>query len=252
MLYEPINVYSAPNELTSPKFAMAFAEGCGGIVTEKYRGGVWAGFGSPVHLEGLKMSIADGHDWYYGDHGYFGKRLFYRVTKNAYQHSGRGITDHQRLKNFYVNAHPFRKTGSIIILTPQTDVYFNHFGMTQAGWIEDTTREIRKYTDRKIVIHYKRDERTLKSFFLKAWMVVGYRSMSALEAVMNGIPAVSTGECAVSDLCTKIENIEKPFYPSGEQRMDLAGVLADNQWTLGEIANGDCWRKLQGITDVQV
>jgi hypothetical protein len=116
--------------------------------------------------------------------------------------------------------------------------------MTQAGWIEDTRRELRKYTDRKIVVHQKRDDIPLKALFRKTWAVVSYRSMSSLEAIMNGIPAISTGKSAVSGLCTPIEKIEKPFYPDDLQRMNVAGVLADNQWTFEEMQNGKCWRDL--------
>lgn len=47
-------VYVVPDELTSPLFAKAFADGCGGIVTQEYQPGVpFAGSGSPKNWDML-------------------------------------------------------------------------------------------------------------------------------------------------------------------------------------------------------
>lgn len=239
------NVYSVPDEKTSPKFAAAFSAGCGGRVLTEYEPGPWAGFSSPKNWHELQQSIKDGFDFYYGDHGYFGRGKFYRVTKNAIQHHGLGTTDGKRLKNFWPRETPWKKTGSYIILCPQSEHFFSRFGMTYADWIDETVGQLRQHTDRKIIIHGKRDARPLVEFLKDAWAVVGFTSMSGLEALMHGIPAITTKGCAISSLCTRIENIEKPFYP--DNRMEVAGVLADNQWTLDEMRSGECWRALNGV-----
>lgn len=239
------NVYSVPEEKTSPKFAAAFAEGCGGRVLTVYEPGNWAGFSSPKNWREMLLSISDGFDWYYGDHAYFGRGTYYRVTRGAMQHNGQGVSDGERLKRFWSRPLPWKKSGSVIILCPQSDDFFSRFGMTRECWIESTSEKLKKYTDRKIIVHGKRDDTPLAALLPKAWAVVGFTSMSSLEAMMNGVPAVSTALCAVSGLCTQIEDIERPHYP--DNRMEVAGVLADNQWTLDEMRNGACWRALNGL-----
>lgn len=239
-----VNVYTVPHERSSPLFAKAFAKGCGGRVLEKYEDGIWAGFPSPVNWPDLERHITDGKEYYYGDHAYFGKHEYFRVTHNAIQHTGLGDTNGIRLQKFWPRPKPFKREGASIVLCPHSEHFFVRHGMTQNGWIEDTRQELRKYTDRRIIVHHKRDNLPLSFMLRKAWAVVGFKSMSALEAIMHGVPAVSTGECAVSSLCTKLENIEKPYYPDDCHRMKVAGVLADNQWTLAEMASGKCWRDL--------
>lgn len=239
-----VNVYTVPHEKSSPLFAAAFAQGCGGRVLERYEDGIWAGFLSPKNWPDLQRHIAEGKEYYFGDHAYFGKHEYFRVTHNAFQHTGIGETNGKRIRKFWHRPMPWKRTGIGIILCPHSEHFFNRFGMTQEGWIRDTTAELKKHTDRKILVHHKRDDIPLRAMFRKAWAIVGFKSMSSLEAIMNGIPAVSTGECAVSSLCTALERIEKPFYPDDDQRMKVAGVLADNQWTLEEMKNGKCWRDL--------
>jgi hypothetical protein len=237
------NVISAPHELTSPKFAAAFAQGCGGQVVTSYAGGAWAGFGSPLHHEGLQQAIAAGQDWYYGDHAYFGRKRYYRVTKNALFHDGTGKTNGKRLLQFH-RAPGYWKKSLFIVLCPQSEGFFNRLGTSQQEWIDNTTAEIRKYSDRKIKIHYKKDPKPLSELLRLGWACVVHSSNSAVEALMQGVPVVCTAHCHASLLSTPMERIEKPFYPDDAERMRFAGVLADNQWSLDEIRAGDCWKAL--------
>ena len=109
------NIYINPNELTSPKFAEAFADGCGAehefIKPGIYKPGAWAGFGSPYYWSSLEQAQEQGYDWYYGDHAYFGRGVFYRVTKNAYQYYGHSDPDYERLKPFFEAVKPWRRGG---------------------------------------------------------------------------------------------------------------------------------------------
>ena len=95
-----------PNELTSPKFCEAFAQGCGGEVSDTYQGGDWSGFASPDNWDDVQRARQDGFNFYYGDHGYFGRRQFYRITKNDYQHNGDGHSDCSRLAYFGIDIKP--------------------------------------------------------------------------------------------------------------------------------------------------
>jgi hypothetical protein len=239
------NVIAAAAELTSPKFAAAFAAGCGGQVVPRYVGGSWAGFGSPQHCDGLQEAIAAGQDWYYGDHGYFGRKTYYRVTRNAYFHDGVGETDGRRYARFNRGPAGWRKS-LFIVLCPQSDGYFRRtLGISQDDWIARTRAEIAKYTDRKVKVHYKKDFKPLADALRLGWACVTYSSNSAVEALLQGVPPICLGDCPAKLLSTKLEDIENPFYPDDMERRRFFGVLCDNQWTLEEIRQGAAWKALQ-------
>lgn len=232
------NIYSAPHELTSPQLAKALhcATGYNIYNDQMYRDGGWMGFGSPWNWHTLQYSQSKGNDFVYLDHAYFNRHKYYRVTKNAYFHDGSGQTNHSRIRKFYRSAQPWRK-GRYIIIAPQSEEYFLRIGMNQADWIQGCIDKIKKYSDRPIGIHYKRDRKPLRDMLKTAWLLVSHTSNSSLEAIMHGVPTICTGLCHVTPMATKgFENIEKPFYP--DNRMDWAGVLADNQFTLDEIKEG--------------
>lgn len=236
---------TAYGERTAPQFAHAFAAGCGGIVFDDYNGGPWAGFGSPQTWEGLQDARRARQAFYYGDHAYFARGIYYRITKNAYQHSGVGDSDGRRLDVLGIAPKKWKKNGSSIIVCPQSDAY--HARMGQPNWLEETLAKLAANSDRPIKVRRKRGaHRTLAQDLENAWCVVVHTSNAAVEAVLAGVPAICTGDCAGSRMSlTDPGSVEYPIYPSG--RLRWAGVLADNQWTLAEIASGMAWKQLEGI-----
>lgn len=241
-----VYVYDSPGEMTAPKFARAFARGCGGHIVTSYHPGTWAGFGSPRTFDMMRRAIAEGHTWYFGDKAYFGRGDYFRVTRNAYQHTG--ISDKpsqmRRLRRWHTHAEPWRKDGRYIILATHSETYYGLHGTTSNRWINETVRRIREVSDREIIITSK-NANPAHLHYSGAWCLVTMRSNAAVEAVMRGIPVFCTHDCAASAMgLSDLAKIEQPLYPDG--RMEWAGVLADNQWTLYEIDNGDAWRALNG------
>lgn len=242
-----INIYEAEGELTSPEFCKAFAAGCCGTIQKEYTPGAWAGFGSPQIWDTLTRAIKEGHDFYYGDHAYFGRGRFYRVTKNAFQHSGISTArvNLRRLRPFYEKAAPWRKDGMHIVVCPQSDNHHERFG--EPEWRARITKALGQYTDRPLVFRKKKDRKPFKQDLINAWCVVTHTSNAAVESIMQGIPAICTGDCAASILSLSDPvNIEHPWMPDVD-RMAWAGTLANNQWTLAEIRNGKCWEKINAV-----
>jgi hypothetical protein len=228
----------------SVKFCEAFAAGAGLETSREYTGGPWAGFGSPRLWPVVKNVIKSGEDFYYGDHGYFGRGDFFRVTKNAFQHNGIGPGDIDRARRFFKLAKRWNKDGRDIVICAQTSAYYDRFG--DKDWLDRTMKMIRMYSDRKIIVRQKFTKKPLAQDFMNAWCVVCHTSNCAVDAIMAGIPAFTTGQCAASPMTlSDLSLIEYPLYPDG--RMNWAGVLAANQWTLDEIKAGHCWKKLNGI-----
>jgi hypothetical protein len=237
-----LKVYEVKGELSSPAFARAFAQGCGGEVSDQYDGGDWCGFGSPQNWFDLQNAIHSGKRWIYADHGYFGRKKFYRVTDRAYQHTGAGHSDCRRFDSFEWRIKPWR-CGSHVLVCPQTEGFFRLHGMDRQVWLDGVIAEIKKNTDREIRIREKNSHRPFAADLRGAHCVVGYTSNAAVEAILNGVPAICTGRCAASIMATsdfsRIENLRQP-----DGRREWAGVLADNQWTLDEIKNGMAWEAL--------
>lgn len=236
------DVYVQEHEKTSPLFGRAFAKGCGAKIFAHYQGGDWAGFGSPNNWKDIKKAKETGHNFYYGDHGIFGRHVYYRTTKNAFFHSGRGETDYKRINRRGFLEMPWKKSGSDIIICPQSEDHHLRYGTTRQDWLNKAIQEISKHTDRKIIIHGKFDRKPLAAFFGNAWAVVVHSSNSAVQAVMAGIPAFNTEPSTASEIsCNDLSKIESPYYP--DHRWHFASVLCDNEWTLEEYQRGLAWSK---------
>lgn len=237
--------YIARGELTSPKFGTAFALGCGGEVTQEVDmpEGPTAFFGSPKHFQVVEHAKEHGLDFYYGDHAYFQRGRYYRVTKNALQHTGEGLSDGSRFRRLGVRVLPWKASsarGPDILLCPNSDKFFSFFGTTKDLWVRETVAELRKYTDRPIKVKMKSDPRALHLYFPSVWAIIVYTSNCAIDAAVHGLPSFTTKQCAGSIIgSSDLSLVENPLMPD---RQNPFNVLADSQWTLDEIREGDCWK----------
>lgn len=246
-----IRVYSVTRERTSPRFAKAFALGCGGRVTTNmdHFDGPIAMFGSPHLTEVLNRAIAEGRTWYYGDHAYFARFRFFRVTRNAYQHDGRGETTGIRFNRIGIEIEPWRK-GRDILVCPPDRAYASRNGFDAETWKRETLDKLRRHTDRPIRFRNRvgaeRNPVTLRMDLENCHALVTHHSNSAVEALCIGVPVFVTGICAARSMAeADLSKIETPHYPDDRRRW--AGVLADNQWTLTEMKQGKAWRHLNEI-----
>ena len=174
-------------------------------------------------------------------------------------------------RNGYDPDIKWKEDGEYILLCMQKVGDASLRGADVFAWTEDTINEIRKYTDRKIIVrphplyrkstlHHKLKEKVLavadvhwqeadvtKSNFVpiaeqlkNAWCTVTYSSGTGIDAVINGIPNVAcdTGSM-VYDVSTKdIAGVEKPYR--GEKRK-WSNKIAHCQWSVEEFESGECW-----------
>ena len=193
----------------------------------------------------IKQCVDNNIDFYYIDTGYINQKLkiWHRFTKNNFQvlnHlSYEELTqrvDINKLKNRFFeivkkNYNSFkpelRKKGDKILITPPTNKVFKHFNYDVDKWISETYNKIKKITDREIVVRYKpksRSVRVKENPFLNdlnnnVHCLVTFNSITAIEAIINGCPAITLGPNAASYLTeNKIDNIENPYYP-GEDKI---------------------------------
>ena len=246
-----VTAYFVPGECTSPRFAAAFAAGAAGDVAsdDHLRDGDVAMFGSPARWDLLMQARALGRDWYYGDHAYFGRFQYYRVTRNAFQADSLGNADLNLPRRHGVEIKPWRPRGRHILVCPPDEPFealmIRAGVLAVPGWGSRTVDLLRQFTDRPIVVR-GRDQagkRPLAQDLEDCWAVVTFMSNAAVEAAMAGVPVLATGPCAARAIGrTDLSQIENPIYP--ERTQFVANLLAQ-QWTMPELADGTCWRALQ-------
>jgi hypothetical protein len=244
----PVAYYN-PAEFTSPQVAYAFAKGCGGTITDEAElfPGPVALFGTPSRWPLLQQAQAAGRDWYYIDHAYYQRGKHYRITKNAYQHDGHGISTGERFRGIRsCHLKPWRTTGSHVLICPNSAAHFALHHLDAAIWLRDVVATLRTVTDREIRIRWKvqRADRPIREDLVDAWAVVVFSSASALDALMAGVPVFTLAPWAASARMgrTDLTQIETPLYP--DDREAFLSVLADQQWTLQEMLSGRAWRDL--------
>ena len=197
-------------------------------------------------LRGSGEAIKKAKDFWYIDHGYLGARKapllsgYFRITKNALWHNGKGDHPSDRLENVLASAglgkiRPRKKDGKNIILIPPSQYMAPYLGLE--NWANETISKIKQYTDRPIIISSKK-ENPVHQTLSEAWAVVTDHSNAAIDAIMYGIPIIMTNPAREYG---KIESIEDPLFDQS-----ILNTLSYNQWTISEIKSGKAWRELSG------
>ena len=178
--------------------------------------------------------------------------LYHRITKNDVQYFGPVIDrPRDRLEITGVQVKKFRP-GTNILLAPPSQKLLNLYDIVLEDWLEQTQAEIKKYTDRPIVVRTKqgrstrvKDDTMEMALDRDVHCLVTFSSIAATEAVLLGKPAIVLGPNAASPVCSRsLAEIETPFIPSKDERDAWACNLAYCQFTEVEMRNGTAWRIL--------
>lgn len=186
-------------------------------------------------------------DFWYIDHGYFkqSQRSFqdnkvlvnnldgyFRIVHNDFWHNGIKKFSSDRFEKLNLEISPQKSTGSYIIVSEPTEDASNYYDLQ--NWTNNTVEELKKYTDRKIILHNRNSKVPLDELLKNAWAFVSDHSSAGFKAMLKGVPAFYTNKTLkeVGD----IRNIEK--HKINEK---IISNLAYCQWTLAEIASGEAW-----------
>jgi len=239
--------YAVDAEQTSPKWCAAFARGCGGSVVHDstQRPGPIAMFGSSAIWGVLSTAQRERRDWYYGDHGYFGRGRYFRCTKNAYQHDGSGLAAPNRLRQLDIEIKPWRRFGDHVLVCPPDDGFADLMGFSATAWLAKALITLARSTDREIRVRERATNGvTLRQDLRDCWVLVTYVSNAAVEALIAGVPVICTDKCAALRMGhSNLSMVEYPVYPT--DREQWARNLAAQQWTLSEMASGQCWEAVR-------
>jgi hypothetical protein len=251
--------YLNPAKSNNVAILSAFAQGSGAECTttlDLIHGRDAVLYGMAPQTTALWADILrTGNPYWYVDNGYMKSKWhggdYYRITRNAPQHSGLGESNGARFRALGLRIEPWRTEGKHIVIACQSDLWHQlNCGINAAHYAERIAAELRQYTKRPIATRYKPkwgsvDSATLADDLRTCWAVVTHSSMVALEAVLAGVPAFVLAQCAISPMASAdLSEIEAPRRPEDRERW--AGVLADNQWSVPEIRNGTAWKALNG------
>ena len=196
-----------------------------------------------------------GRDFYYMDTGYFGngkRKLYHRITKNDVQNFG-PIVDRpgDRLKATGFQPHKFYR-GTNILLAPPSQKLLNLYDINLEEWLQQTQDEIKKHTDRPVVVRLKQgrsarvSDNTMEMALAQdVHCLVTFSSIAAGEALLAGKPAITLGPNAAAALCSQsLSEIENPKIPTLDEVEAWARHIAYCQFTEVEMRNGTAWQIL--------
>ena len=176
----------------------------------------------------------------------------------------------ERWKKFNIELKPWAQTGQEILICGQhhnSHQWRNNPKMQK--WFEQQIIEIRKYTDKPIVVrphprnHINIDTTKFKNVKVtapikdqntyddtdfnqklkNAWAVVNYSSNPAMQSVFNGVPVfVSEASLSYDVGNSSLADINNPKMPD---RQNWANSLAYTEWTTEEIKQGLPWERIK-------
>jgi hypothetical protein len=204
-----------------------------------------------VHL--WEQAKREGRDWYYIDNAYFDpcRERYFRITKNRLQHSGEmDETDGKRWASLNLDLAPWREPGEHVVVCPASDQFMRLAAGYVGHWPTDIVAQLKLNTKRPLRFrpwdaNKGRAFKSLPADLDGAHCLVTYTSAAAITALRYGVPVLVTAEDCISRPMaqTNVEKIEQLHYP--EYRERWAMVVADNQWTVEEMAQGLPWAHMQ-------
>ena len=166
-----------------------------------------------------------------------------------------------RFEKWNINIKPWKMDGEYILICPssETMTFFMHNCNVQE-WIQKTTNEIKQHTDRPIKVRLKPRKAgtsgpsvadvSIESDLDNAHCVVVSGSITAIDALVAGVPVFSTSDTSPSAWCTNrdLSNINNPQYYDREH---LFYNLAYKQYSIQEMREGICYENSMRFLNYQ-
>jgi hypothetical protein len=169
-------------------------------------------------------------------------------------------------RDLNITLKDYRKTGNHILICTQRNGGWSMKGVSVISWLEQIVSEIKKYSDRPIVVRghpgdkaavkYLRDKpgkytvsenQHIIDDFRNAWAVINYNSTPAVAAVIEGIPAFVTDPIPQTSQAYAVANLNlnKIESPELKDRQPWIERLAMCHWHFGELSDGTAWRHMK-------
>jgi len=178
---------------------------------------------------------------------------------------------HQIQNDTGIQLQEYKKSGTCIVLMLQRNGGWSMNGRDVQEWALDTIRQIRKHSDRPIIIRPHPGDRQAKVYLQphktilknlpnvkispldrpleedleKAWAVINHNSSAVVGPIINGYHCFLTdpesSQCReVSN--TNFANIETPNEFDRERWLHRISMM---HWKFSELEDGSCWRHMR-------
>lgn len=163
--------------------------------------------------------------------GYY--RICYRSLTPVYLQDG----DSSRAASTGVTMAPWRRVGRHILLAIPGGTFGVSIGLDMEAWVQTIRTQIRKHSQRPIVVRERGSAVALAAQLSDCWALVTHSSAVAVEAVIAGVPvfvAPTSAAAPVGNL--DLSRLENPAMP-GHREVWWASLM-DQQFTPAEMASG--------------
>jgi hypothetical protein len=160
----------------------------------------------------------------------------------------------------------WRTTGNHILICTQRNGGWSMKGFSVTEWLENTVNEIKKYSNRPIIVRGHPGDKQAKMYltsktgrytvstnehilddFKNAWAVVTYNSTPGVAASIEGIPAFITDPIPQSSQAYAVANynLNTLENPDLKERQQWIEKLSMCHWKYEELKNGVAWQHMK-------
>lgn len=160
----------------------------------------------------------------------------------------------------------WRMNGNHILICTQRNGGWSMKGLSVLDWLEQTVDQIKKYTDRPIIVRGHPGDKNTPNYlknqpgrytisknlnilddFRNAWAVVNYNSTPAVAASIEGIPAFVTDPTPQTSQAYDVANIDlsKIENPELKNRQAWIEKISMCHWNFNELKSGECWSHMK-------
>jgi hypothetical protein len=205
------------------------------------------------NMEMIQKLEARNHNFWFTDTPYFGRfdnsnlkadNHYWRICRNNIHVPYIKDCKPDRFEKFGMKLKAPAFAGKYVLVCPSSDSINTY--IDEPDWTSRTIEKIKRYTDRPIRLRHKPRGRgtsgpseakvPLSEDLKEAWCVVTSCSISAVEAMCEGVPVFCHEKSFATDVAgTELADIENPYYGGPESWLYS---LAYQQFTPEEFANG--------------
>lgn len=188
------------------------------------------------------------------------------TTGNYFQDSVDPNRWQQISKDLNLSLKDWRTTGDHILLACQRNGGWSMAGYSVVDWVKNIVNEIRKYSDRPIIVRGHPGDRNANKYlaqqgvdwtlsknekivqdFKNAWATVTYNSSPGVASAIEGIPVFVTDSNpqlsqAYAVANTHLSQIENPQI---FDRKEWIEKLSMCHWKFEELSNGSAWKHIK-------
>jgi len=171
-------------------------------------------------------------------------------------------------KHLGIRLQDWRQQGKHILICTQRNGGWSMKGLSVTDWLERTIDEIKKHTDRPIIVRGHPGDKSARDYlqskpgrytvstngsiledFKNAWATVTYNSSPGVASSIEGIPAFITDPTPEISQAYAVGNydLSKLENPDLKDRQGWIERLAMCHWHFGELDDGSAWRHMKSF-----